>query len=127
MFLTNPFIYPRRRAEEFVAEETERDATAEQREGTPTVARRRCRGRTEESVVEEVEKDATAEENAAAKKREGDPAAARRGCRERKVLFWVVGWNLLVVVVHGGWRKNWVLGFVGFFGFVEATWNFGEF
>ncbi|KAB2599600.1 hypothetical protein D8674_009871 [Pyrus ussuriensis x Pyrus communis] len=67
--------------------------------------------RTEESAVEEVEKDAAAE------KKMGDPTSLVLG-----------GWmELLVVVVHGGRRRNWVLGFVGFFGFLEAAWNFGEF
>ncbi|KAB2616819.1 hypothetical protein D8674_023407 [Pyrus ussuriensis x Pyrus communis] len=106
-----------RSVEESTVEETERDEATEKREGIPTVARRRCRERTKESAVEEVERDATAEKDVAAEKREGDPAIARRRCRERRVLFWVVGWNLLVVV----------LGFVGFFGFLEASWNFGEF
>ncbi|KAB2620462.1 hypothetical protein D8674_037490 [Pyrus ussuriensis x Pyrus communis] len=118
---------PRQSAEESAVEETKREVAAEKREGTPTVARRKYRERIEEFAVEEVERDATAKKDAVAEKREGDPAVARRRCRERKVLFWVVGWNLLVVVVHGGWRRNWVLGFVGFFGFLEATWNFGEF
>jgi len=102
-------------------EEAERDAVAEKREGDHAVAIIRCRERTEEFAVEEAERDVAAE------KREGGIAVARRRCKERRVLFWVVRWNLVVVVVHGGRQRNWILGFAGFFGFLEAAWKFGEF